>query len=434
MYTGPQIVTSGLVMHLDAGNTKSMIDAPSTNLLLRSQEIQYWNQYQATTTTNTITAPDGTLTGDTNTETNALTGNRGIQQQFITTSSSLYTFSIYAKYNGRNIQLGVFEYPGYTNFYFTDFNLQTGAVGLTGSNGGNGVFTSASITSAGNGWYRCSVSGKLVGTQSQVNINLLNTSNASSYTGDGTSGVYFWGGQFELGPLTVYIPTTTVAVSRTTWIDLTKNGNTPTLSNGPTYDYSNKGSIVFDGVNDYAGGYISGTLLSSLGTSSVLSFTGNFTLEHWIKPTFLWDGIYATSSYFGIANMIMCKGPASTYNYQTQVTNNTTLSFTKRTTPEGLIRKDFTVASLLNKITQVVFVITTTQIILYVNGSLSGTQSITGLTIAPAASDPLFIGSMNSVQYTQFTGNMYIHRIYNKVLSDTEVLQNYNATRSRFGI
>lgn len=433
MYTGPQIVTSGLVMHLDAGNTKSMIDAPSTNLLLRSQEIQYWSQYQVTTTTNTITAPDGTLTGDTNTETNALTGNRGIQQQFITTSSSLYTFSIYAKYNGRNMQLAVFEYPGYINYYFANFNLQTGAISSTFSIG-NGVFASTSITSAGNGWYRCSVSGKLVGTQSQANINFLNASNASSYTGDGTSGVYFWGGQFELGPPTVYIPTTTTAVSRATWIDLTKNGNTPTLSNGPTYDYSNKGSIVFDGVNDYAGGYISGTLLSSLGTSSVLSFTGNFTLEHWIKPTFLWDGIYVTSSYYGIANNIMSKGPASTFNYATQVTNSTTLSFTKRTNPEGLIRKDFTVSSLLNKVTQVVFVITTTQIILYINGILSGTQNITGLTIAPVAGDPLFIGSMNNSQYTQFTGNMYIHRIYNKVLSDTEVLQNFNATRSRFGI
>jgi len=39
--------------------------------------------------------------------------------------------------------------------------------------------------------------------------------------------------------------------SGTTWTDLSGNGNTGTLTNGPTFDSANGGSIVFDGTNDY---------------------------------------------------------------------------------------------------------------------------------------------------------------------------------------
>ena len=42
------------------------------------------------------------------------------------------------------------------------------------------------------------------------------------------------------------------SISTTAWTDLSGRGNTGTLTNGPTYNSSNGGSIVFDGVNDYA--------------------------------------------------------------------------------------------------------------------------------------------------------------------------------------
>jgi len=39
--------------------------------------------------------------------------------------------------------------------------------------------------------------------------------------------------------------------SGTTWIDLSGNSNTGTLTNGPTYSSENGGSLVFDGIDDY---------------------------------------------------------------------------------------------------------------------------------------------------------------------------------------
>jgi hypothetical protein len=211
--------------------------------------------------------------------------------------------------------------------------------------------------------------------------------------------------------------------SGTTWYDLSYGGNNGTLTNGPTFNSSNGGSVVFDGTDDYISG-------PTLATNSPLSFTnGNFTLEHWIKIT-----AYEPSAYFGLTNMIMSKGPASTYNYATQVTNSTTLSFIHRDNSEDLIFLNFTVPTITNNITQIVFSITLTQVSLYLNGTLIETKSLTGNPITPYSNDVLLIGGFYNTSNTNFIGNMYLHRIYNRPLSATEVLQNYNAQKSRFGL
>jgi hypothetical protein len=56
--------------------------------------------------------------------------------------------------------------------------------------------------------------------------------------------------------------------SGTTWTDLSGNGNTGTLTNGPTYSSANGGSLVFDGVDDYV----------NLG-SSIQNYSTCFTTE-----------------------------------------------------------------------------------------------------------------------------------------------------------
>jgi uncharacterized delta-60 repeat protein len=62
--------------------------------------------------------------------------------------------------------------------------------------------------------------------------------------------------------------------SGTTWTDLSGNGNTGTLTNGPTYSSANGGSIAFDGVDDY----------SALTSNYTLS--AGWTLSFWGNPIF----------------------------------------------------------------------------------------------------------------------------------------------------
>ena len=57
--------------------------------------------------------------------------------------------------------------------------------------------------------------------------------------------------------------------SGTTWSDLSGNGNTGTLTNGPTFNSANGGSIVFDGVDDYVNVANASSLNSSAQTISV---------------------------------------------------------------------------------------------------------------------------------------------------------------------
>lgn len=63
----------------------------------------------------------------------------------------------------------------------------------------------------------------------------------------------------------------------TTWTDISGTGNVGTLANGPTFDYANKGVIVFDGTND---------ILTIPSTKGPIQFgTNPFSLEFWLKAT-----------------------------------------------------------------------------------------------------------------------------------------------------
>ena len=68
---------------------------------------------------------------------------------------------------------------------------------------------------------------------------------------------------------------------------------------------------------------------------------------------------------------------------------------------------------------------------IYLNGVLLGTSNI-GLT--NESSFNVVIGDEDGDFVTPFKGNISMTMIYNKVLTDTEILQNFNQTRSRFGV
>jgi hypothetical protein len=180
-----------------------------------------WTKTNSSITANAATAPDGTLTGDKHIPDNGATIGAGatdtrVYQSPSVTSGSSYTLSIYAK-AGEYDQLAIAVITSPTNSAI--FSLTLGTV-VSGAG--------ATITSVGNGWYRCTLTFTATSTGS-LQIRWSSESSTVS-TGDGTSGIYAWGAQLAVGPNALdYTPTTTAVVY------------------GPRFDY-NPSTLVAQGL------------------------------------------------------------------------------------------------------------------------------------------------------------------------------------------
>jgi hypothetical protein len=196
-----------------------------TNLVLQSQTFENasWSLSTATVTANSIAAPDGTITADT------LTGGAGTVLkrifQSITIAAGTHTFSVFAKAGTHNfIQL----FYGGTGTDFANFNVLNGTAGT--------VQGTSSITSAGNGWYRCTHT-FTANAQTLVAISLVDSNTASRGVSTSTTGnVYLWGAQLEIASTVgTYIPTTTTAVYGTPTLSFSGVSSIGLQSNGALY-------------------------------------------------------------------------------------------------------------------------------------------------------------------------------------------------------
>lgn len=179
-----------------------LVEESRTNLLRFSNDLTnaVWTSADATVTANAVVAPDGTTTADKLVENTATITHLIVQT--ITTTATATTFSVYAKPAGRSwIALAIFDSGAAERI--TYFNIAAGTIGTTGT----GI--TATITPAGDGWYRCAVTiAAALASPNPCRVYLTTGDNIIVYAGDGTSGAYIWGAQVEAGGFaTSHIPT-----------------------------------------------------------------------------------------------------------------------------------------------------------------------------------------------------------------------------------
>jgi hypothetical protein len=204
--------------------------------------------------------------------------------------------------------------------------------------------------------------------------------------------------------------------SGTTWSDLSGNGNTGTLTNGPTFNSGNGGSLVFDGVNDFVG----------CGNDASINFgTGDFTVSVWFRrfsnaTTNLrllskaagGDSANAATAgfcFFGSnAGIVFAVNPTAARVFASAAT----YSLNEWVNVVGLVERGVSVRTYKNAN----FVSSATA----PAGSVSGTTS-------------LFIGN-NVGSNLHWAGEISNTSIYNRALTPQEIQQNFNALRGRFSI
>ena len=189
------------------GSCPSLLVEPQrTNLALRSEEFENvsWSKSVGVTVgANSIISPSGIQNADKFIENN-VTGDKWLYFTPTVTTGTNYTYSVYAKKGERDF-IYINAYSNQNNI--TWFNLNTGTIGTS-----SGVST---ITNIGNGWYRCSVTITVLSGIQFFLLGVSNANNVTSYFGNGTSGIYVWGAQLELGSYpTSYIPTVASSVTR----------------------------------------------------------------------------------------------------------------------------------------------------------------------------------------------------------------------------
>jgi len=195
-----------------------LIEEQRTNLLTYSATFSnaIWTLTNATLIAAANVAPDGTQTAF-NLASNTATGLQAIAQTVTKAASAIaYTSTIYFKANQYTYSwLQISDGAG--NGAIVYFNLTTGAISTAVAGIGT-AFTalSATITSVGDGWYRCNITGTSNTATSLVTQFGSSTNGTSnSVVGNGYNGVYVWGASSEQGSFaTSYIPTTSAQVTR----------------------------------------------------------------------------------------------------------------------------------------------------------------------------------------------------------------------------
>jgi hypothetical protein len=237
---------------------------------------------------------------------------------------------------------------------------------------------------------------------------------------------------------------------------LNNNGYWTSYSGGPItsnlilyYDPSNSSSYPGTGttINDLSGNGLNGSMSNITFTSPYFTYngsssqisvpdnallepgSGDWTIEFWVRHSVI----------AGASRILIAKtdgGLSADWGYGLRTVNNTNTFMEVGNGGSTSVNSPVTGLS-INTWYQVVGVwtnVASNSIALYINGSLIGSNSHSFTSIKNTTS-PLYLGSFNGGQFSQWlNGRMGVVRMYNKALTGSEVLLNFNADKSKYGL
>jgi hypothetical protein len=202
------------------------------------------------------------------------------------------------------------------------------------------------------------------------------------------------------------------------WYDNSSNSSNSTLYNGAYYSGSNGGNIVFDGTNDYS---------STTAGQAFYQYTNQLTVSWWMKRNGTINvGSGGGQSTLNADNMstnvwLMHGNTDNTVNFYVNDSGNW------RTTTSSTLLNDtwYNITGTIN----------TSNISIYTNANLISTSS--GISSSITNNSNSIIGWGFDPRYLDvrhFNGSIAYCSVYNRALSSTEILQNFNALKGRFGL
>jgi hypothetical protein len=210
--------------------------------------------------------------------------------------------------------------------------------------------------------------------------------------------------------------------SGTTWTDVSGNGNNGTLTNGPIFDTANGGNFSFDGVDDF---------VDIPRTNIDYTPLDSFTMGVWAKV----DGV---SGDFTFARNTTVFGRGDTANsFGIGMERDTSNVFRWRVGSRAVSFIATNINYVVGRLDYITFSYTPTFQRTYQNGNFIASQDTSGGTGGSFAALDYAIARNRAVpggNSAWMQGNVYLAHMYNRELTAAEVLQNFNATRSRFGV
>jgi len=196
--------------------------------------------------------------------------------------------------------------------------------------------------------------------------------------------------------------------------DFSGNNRFATSANGVVYSGDNLGSLSFDGSNDE---------VQLLGTNLSLN---QMTISSWnYSSNYQQNGFMFEKTTNGSVN--------TQYSLFYNSSNNSIYYRTYGLSATDLVVNRTTAGVVNNQWNNVVATFDGTNKRIYVNGVLGATSANLTGTVTQNATGIALIGRHGSAGYP-FNGRIAQTQIYNRALTASEIQQNFNATRSRFGI